>query len=443
MRTAAFGVFLVAGAAAIGCQGVLGLPSNELYCPDAGACGAASAPAMTVTVTGLPFVAAQGATISGPIASAKDADASDLPSALAAVVDWGDGTPPVGVAVDGGSGAFHIQGAHTYAISGAVTVTVSVTHLPTGTASVARFGATVRPAPAVREVAVTPGSSPYFLAVAGDGNIWFTERLGNKVGRLSIATGAVDEYPGTAPDSVPLGIVAAPDGTIWVSEEVANTIVHFALDGTVLGTIPVPGQKPYPTVLAFDPSGDMWFTEINAGRIGHVAPGEPIDDAPTPSPSSSPAFIAPGADGAMWFTEFEFNRIGRAAVGAAVIEYPILESSSPTTFQGIAVGSDGALWVAEQEPSKIARVAFPGPTVMEYPTPTNASGPYDVTLGPDGNIWFTEGDAGRIGRITASGLITEFPLDNPGDGPIGIVAGSDGALWFTEQHADKIGSLTP
>jgi streptogramin lyase len=73
-------------------------------------------------------------------------------------------------------------------------------------------------------------------------------------------------------------------------------------------------------------------------------------------------------------------------------------------------------------------------TITEYPVPTPASVPVDITAGPDGNLWFTEFTAGvrTIGRVTPGGAITEFPLaPNPANGPFGIAAGPDGNLWFT------------
>src|SRR5262249_20975766 len=37
--------------------------------------------------------------------------------------------------------------------------------------------------------------------------------------------------------------------------------------------------------------------------------------------------------------------------------------------------------------------------ITEFPTPTNPSGPYGITLGPDGALWFTEFNGNKIERI--------------------------------------------
>src|SRR5215210_6429185 len=63
----------------------------------------------------------------------------------------------------------------------------------------------------------TAAAQPQDLVLAPDGNIWFTERGANKIGRISAANpGTVDEYPtiGTAPDIITVG----PDGKLWYTE---------------------------------------------------------------------------------------------------------------------------------------------------------------------------------------------------------------------------------
>jgi streptogramin lyase len=91
-------------------------------------------------------------------------------------------------------------------------------------------------------------------------------------------------------------------------------------------------------------------------------------------------------------------------------------------------------------------------TITEYPVPTPACVPFDITAGPDGNLWFTEFTTGirTIARITPDGVITEFPLaPNAANGPFGIAAGSDGNLWFTLSPLSDapgnsaIGRITP
>ena len=66
-----------------------------------------------------------------------------------------------------------------------------------------------------------------------DGNLWFSESNGNKIGRVTPA-GAFTEYPLSTPSSEPWGITAGPDGNLWFGRGLglgrittAGTITEF------------------------------------------------------------------------------------------------------------------------------------------------------------------------------------------------------------------------
>jgi hypothetical protein len=79
-------------------------------------------------------------------------------------------------------------------------------------------------------VALGTGLAP--AAAAGpDGNLWFTEQVGNRIGRITPA-GVITEFSvGLTANSRPFGITAGPDGNLWFSEFAGNQI----------GRIPRPG----------------------------------------------------------------------------------------------------------------------------------------------------------------------------------------------------------
>ncbi len=71
-------------------------------------------------------------------------------------------------------------------------------------------------------VSVTPGP---------DGNLWFTEFDGNRIGRITPA-GIVTEFSaGISPKSGPFGITAGPDGSLWFAEYVGNRIGRITPSG--------------------------------------------------------------------------------------------------------------------------------------------------------------------------------------------------------------------
>ena len=60
-------------------------------------------------------------------------------------------------------------------------------------------------------------SEPQGITAGPDGNLWFTEFLGNKIGRITTA-GVITEFPIPMPFSGPHDITTGPDGNMWFTE---------------------------------------------------------------------------------------------------------------------------------------------------------------------------------------------------------------------------------
>jgi streptogramin lyase len=245
------------------------------------------------------------------------------------------------------------------------------------------------------------------IAAGPDGNLWFTEYLVGKIGRLT-PSGTLTEYPLPFPNSQPESIVAGPDGNLWFTESAAT---------------------PDPT----SPAGVY-------NHIGRITPNGIITEFPVPTVFSEPAEITVGTDGNLWFTESVGNRIGRITLAGGVAEFPV-----PTTNSfpfGIAAGPDGDLWFTEYAGNKIGRISLNG-NITEFSVPRGNAQLYTITAGPDGNLWFTELDGSRpVARITSAGVITEFAVGPQPNVPNVIIVGPDGNLWFTGIGANAIFTLT-
>ncbi|MFY9550232.1 MAG: hypothetical protein WAU32_03710, partial [Thermoanaerobaculia bacterium] len=76
----------------------------------------------------------------------------------------------------------------------------------------------------------TASSSPSGIAAGPDGNLWFTEKAGNKIGRITTA-GAITEFSIPTASSSPLGIAARPDGNLWFTEFGVNQIGRITTAG--------------------------------------------------------------------------------------------------------------------------------------------------------------------------------------------------------------------
>ena len=275
------------------------------------------------------------------------------------------------------------------------------------------------------------GTEP--ITAGPDGNLWFTENLANKIGRIT-TDGMITEFSIPTNSSHPEGITAAPDGNLWFTEYSGQKIGKITTAG-VFTEYPLPTGGSYPIDITTGPDGNLWFTERFGNKIGKITAAGVITEFPVPSPDSEPFGITAGPDSNLWFTECACvrgrpggNTIGRITTGGVITEFETPTSNSAPN--GITPGPDGNIWFVESYGNKIGRMT-PAGVIAEFEIPTSSSQPFEITAGPDGNLWFTEVGAGNIGRITPAGVFTEFPS---GDYPTGITVGSDGNLWLVQDN---------
>jgi streptogramin lyase len=269
--------------------------------------------------------------------------------------------------------------------------------------------------------------------------LWFTEFLGNKIGRIT-TSGAFTEFAIPTAGGTPVGIAAGSDGALWFTELSGNKVGQIAVNG-IVAEFPVPTPGGAPVAIAAGPDGALWFTE-DAGKIGRLTTAGGITEFPINSGTHDG--IAAGADGALWFTEGSANKIGRITTSGTITEFAIPSAASFPA--GIAAGPDGALWFTEAGANKIGRITTSG-AITEFPLSSfpvsTASSPSGIAAGPNGSLWFTNPGANNIEQITTSGTITlgNFTSITPASLPNGITPGPDGAMWFTEGAGNKIGRI--
>ena len=291
---------------------------------------------------------------------------------------------------------------------------------------------------------ITAGAQPYGITAGPEGNIWFAERNGNRIGRIT-PLGVVTEFSaGITGGAQPITITLGPDGNLWFTENPGNRIGRITPAGVV--TEYSDGITPGSALqtITSGPDGNLWFTEPIGDRIGRITPAGVVTEFSAGiTPGAFPYGIAAGSDGNLWFTEFNGNRIGRITPDGVITEFStgITANSSPTF---ITSGPDGHLWFTEAlSGNRIGRITTAG-VVTEFSAGITAgANPTAIAAGPDGNLWFTESGANQIARITTAGVVTEFGGLTDGSNPLfGITPGPDGAMWFTEFSGNRIGRIT-
>ncbi len=261
--------------------------------------------------------------------------------------------------------------------------------------------ARITPAGVVTEFVLPPGREPFDLAIAG-GLVYFTERAGDRIGRLD---------------------PAAPN--------IQASIAEFV----------VPGAGSAPTGIAAGADGALWFTQSGGDQIGRMTTAGAVTEFAVPGIGSVPTGIAAGPDGALWFTQRDSSEVGRITTAGAITEFAVPGlTSRPNDLGAITVGPDGALWFAVSGLDQIGRITTAGDQTRF----SIADGAVidDLVAGSDGALWFTQGGAGKIGRMTTAGTVSHYTLSDKAAGPSGITSGPDGALWFTERFASKVGTIS-
>jgi streptogramin lyase len=322
--------------------------------------------------------------------------------------------------------------------NGKATPTPIVQRSPGTTPTAAPSPTPTKPAGTITEVkTLAARSTPVDITLGPDNNLWFTERNGNQIGRIT-PQGSLREYGVPTAESSPQGITVGPDNNLWFTEYAGNQIGRITPQGGIT-EYPVPTANSQPWGITLGPDNNLWFTERDGNRIGRITPQGDITEYPVPTANGDPLEIITGPDGALWFTGYHSSQIGRITPQGDITEYPVPTANSKPW--GITAGPDNNLWFVEDDGNRVGRISTQG-VFKEYRLPTANSHPVDITLGPDNNLWFTEQIGNRIGRISTQGVFKEYRLPTANDAPWGITVGPDNNLWFVDATSSKIGRIT-
>jgi streptogramin lyase len=171
-----------------------------------------------------------------------------------------------------------------------------------------------------------PKSGPLGIAPGPDGNVWFVEITGHRIGRIT-PSGTISEFPIPTPESFPNTITPGPDGNLWFTMG-ANKIGRITPSGAISAfTAPTSGGSPLG--ITAGPQRDLWFTDTN-NSIGRITPSGKVSQFPLPTEEVSPQAITAGPRGTLWLTELYGNAIVR-------VEPRLLEGCVVPTLLGKAL----------------------------------------------------------------------------------------------------------
>lgn len=282
-----------------------------------------------------------------------------------------------------------------------------------------------------------PSSRPYTIAPGPDGNVWFTETMGNRIGRIT-PSGVITEFTVPTSGSTPYGIATGPDGNLWFTERLGNKIGVLTPSGVFTEhAIPTPFAQPWE--ITAGPDGNLWFTEEDVNQIGRITPQGVVSEFSVPQ-GEFPTGITAGPDGNVWFTQEIGDFIGRVTPSGTITLFPI--PSVQVLPWDIIPGPDGNLWFTELAGRAVGRISTAG-ALLELPIAGSFSGIAGIIALPGGDLWFTENDVDLLRRMTPTGSVKRTVTLAPAVRPLGITLGPDGNLWFAEADGNAIGRLAP
>jgi virginiamycin B lyase len=291
-------------------------------------------------------------------------------------------------------------------------------------------------APTIQEFPPVPTANAGLqdIVLGPDGNIWFTERNANMIGRISGSSpGATTEFPLAGGATSPDLIVVGPDNALWWTQgtSVGRMVPSNPAGVQTFGGLGIIQARG----IAVGPDGNLWVSDADpAGpKVHRITPAGAAASLPFPLPMGvNPRGIARGADGNMWVADFgggvvRVSQAGAATRFAVPVGVPI----------DVIAGVDGNIWYGAQG-TAVGKVT---PAGVVTPYVAKGVDPFGVTLGPDGAVWYAEFQGNAIGRVDKAGATSHVTGLTAGAGPRYVARGSDNTVWFTEETGNRVGRV--
>ncbi len=250
----------------------------------------------------------------------------------------------------------------------------------------------------------TAVASPTGFTLDAGGSLWFTERTGHRVRRLTpggiLTTVAGAGSAGIDPDNraatasrlnSPAFAVVDPKGDLYIADTENHRVRRVSASGTMTtvagngnqgysgDSIPaVEAQLNRPSALAFDADGTLYIADSGNNRVRCVADGKILTVAGEVLPLSNPSGLVFGPDKTLYIADSGNHRI--VAVNARG-EIRVVAGTGFSGFSGdgdraleaalafptaLAVDSSGAILVADQRNHRVRKLT---PKKVDPPPP--------------------------------------------------------------------------
>jgi streptogramin lyase len=210
---------------------------------------------------------------------------------------------------------------------------------------------------------ITAGSQAFAIVPGADGNLWFSEYNGKRIGKFDLALKTAIEYGPL--QSVATAITPGPDGAVWFAETISSTasiLGRIAIDGSITEFTASPVAGTIASITT-GRDGKVWFIKNDFGGpgIGNIDPVTALVKTYTAGfvgDFAQLGSITSGPDGNLWFTDYYDGLIGRVTTAGVITEFGSTSTSQQLNaiVSGSGTASPPSLWFTNPGDDTIGQV---------------------------------------------------------------------------------------
>jgi virginiamycin B lyase len=155
------------------------------------------------------------------------------------------------------------------------------------------------------------GGYVYDVKPDKSGDIWFTNILENKIGKVDGKTDKVSLWTLPTPNAYPRRMEIGADGMIYSGEFLGGKMARFDPKTQAFKEFPLPGPDPSPYAMGVDADGYIWYDSHNMDTINRFDPKTGnVVVYPFPHSEIVMREFFRDAQGRMWYGSAPNNKVG-------------------------------------------------------------------------------------------------------------------------------------
>jgi streptogramin lyase len=256
-------------------------------------------------------------------------------------------------------------------------------------------------------VALRHGYYPHTLRFDGRGRIWYTIAASNHLGMYDPSTGEHREMRLPAAGLGQALTLRLLPALLWLGRHVDLRRAAGEGDGVEL---------PIPYGIDVAPDGSVYFSQLNEHRIGRVDPDSfalRMIDTPFPAPRR----LRFDAQGDLWIPSFSGSRLARFSPdtgGFRQWEIPVEPRGSETPYALHVERRTGHVWICGTNSDTLLRFEPERERFTVYPLPMRVTYTREIDFDGEGRVW-TSNSNGPTWQIEG-GMPQVIRLDPEGPG---------------------------